>query len=142
MRSRMSFEIRRRLEPHLLVAEQDLRVLLEEGRNRHKRRVLCHHVEHDGRARDHSHVGAAGDQNLGAIHLRAALLQLDVETVGLVGAVGDGLVEATVLGLGAPAGEQPDLVRGMRRPAGEPDQRRCQGRAISEIHHDVASVSD
>ena len=69
----------------------------------------------------HHDVGFAGEQQLQAVHLRAAHLDRDVEAGLLVEARGLRLVEAAVLGLGVPAGEEGDLVGGVR---GAGEQRR------------------
>ena len=63
----------------------------------------------------HHHVGLAGEQELHAVHLRAAHLDGDVEPGLFVEPGRLGLVEPAMLGLGIPAGEKGDLVRRQRR---------------------------
>ena len=63
----------------------------------------------------HVELDLAGDQQRPVGGLRAALADGDVEAVLRVGAVGDGLVEAAVLGLRQPVGAEGDLVLRQRR---------------------------
>ncbi len=54
----------------------------------------------------HVEVDLAGEQQRPAGDLRAALLDGDLEAAGGIGAVGDGLVVAAMLGLGEPVGAE------------------------------------
>ena len=64
--------------------------------------------------------------------LRAALHDGDLEAVLLVGAVGDRLVEAAMLGFGEPVGAEAHLVEGQRR-AGKRQCRSAGGKADRDI---------
>jgi hypothetical protein len=54
-------------------------------------------------------IDLAGEQQLAVRRLRPALRDGHVEAVFLVSAVGEGLVEAAMLGLGEPVGAEGDL---------------------------------
>jgi hypothetical protein len=72
------------------------------------RRILGDQVEGDEGVRAHAQLDRAGGQQLGHVHARAALDDLDVEAALLIGPGGERLVEAPVFGLGAPVGGEPD----------------------------------
>ena len=82
--------------------EQHLRILLEDRRDRDGRDVLRDRVERLQRVGAHEEVELAGGQQNAVVHLRPARHDGDVEAVFLVGAVGDRLIEAAVLGLAPP----------------------------------------
>src|SRR5262249_58787872 len=59
-------------------------------------------------------VGLAAEQQLHAVELSIALPQLDVESGLLVKPGRQRLIEAAMLGLGKPVGEQTNFLRGAR----------------------------
>ncbi len=68
----------------------------------------------------HEEVELADRQQDAVVHVRTARHDGHVEPVFAVGAVGERLVEAAVLGLGHPIGAEADLVQRLRlgRPQG------------------------
>ena len=90
--------------------DQHLRVLLEDRRHRDGRNVLLDRVEGLQRIGAHEEVELADRQQDAVVHVRPALHDGDVEPVLLVGAVGERLVEAAVLGLRHPVGAEAHLV--------------------------------
>ena len=82
--------------------------------DRHDRQPLLERLEHLEIVTHHE-VGLAGKQQLHAVDLRPAHLDGDVEPGLLVEPGRLGLVEAAMLGLREPAGEEGDLVGGMNR---------------------------
>ncbi len=90
--------------------QKHLRVFLEYRRDRHDRHVICDRVERLERIRAHEEIELAGDQLDAVIDVGAARNDRDIEAVTLVGAVGDGLIEPAVFGLGHPVGAERNLV--------------------------------
>jgi hypothetical protein len=86
------------------VREDGLRVFLEEGRDHHGGHAVLHVVEGLQQVAGHQEVDLAGRQHRPVVDHRAALLDVDVEAVLLVGAVHQRLVEAAVAGLRLPVG--------------------------------------
>ena len=97
-----------------------LRVLLEVGRDDAQRNVLLHGVEGLQQVAAHVEVDLAGQQQRPPADLRAALHDGDVEAAGRIGAVGDRLIVAAMLGLGEPVGAERDLFVGERARAEPP----------------------
>ena len=102
------------VEPLTRMRHDHLRLLLEGGRDDPQRDVLLHGVEGLQQVAAHVEIDLAGEQQRPAADLRAALLDGDVEAAGGIGAVGNSLVVAAVLGLGEPVGHEGDLFRGER----------------------------
>ena len=93
-----------------------LRLLLEGGGDDAQRNVLRDRVEGLLHVAAHVEVDLAGEQQRPAADLRSALHDGHVEPAGGVGAVGDRLVVAAMLGLGEPVGaEGHRLVRPTRQ---------------------------
>ena len=95
--------------------DQHLRVLLEIGRDFDGRDVLRDRVEALQRVGGQEEVDLADRQQDAVVHARAARHDGHVEPVFAVGAVGQRLVEAAVLGLGHPVGAEGDLVERLSR---------------------------
>jgi len=81
------------------VRDHHLRVLLENRRDRQRRDVLLDRVKLCSEFRAHEEVDLLGEQRQAVVHLRAARHDRDLETVFRIGAVGDRLIEAAMLGL-------------------------------------------
>jgi hypothetical protein len=90
-----------------------LKVFLERRRDGDDRQALGEGIEHL-KVVAHHHVGLAAKQKLHGVDLRAAHLDRHVEAGLLVEARGLSLVEAAVLGLGEPAGQEGHLVGSLR----------------------------
>ncbi len=96
------------------MGQEDLRVLLEDGRDRHHRHIVGDRIERHQGIGGHEEVDLAGDQEHAVVVVRPARHDGDVEPVFPVGAVGDRLKEAAMLGLGHPVGSERDLVQLLR----------------------------
>ena len=94
--------------------EHHLRVLLENRRDRERRDVLLDRTEALQRVRAHEEIDLLGEQRQAVVHLRAARHDGHVEAVFRIGAVGDRLIEAAMLGLGDPIGAERNLVERLR----------------------------
>ena len=94
---------------------QDLRVLLERGRDHHHRDVVLDVVEGAEHAAAHVEVDRAGGEQLAVVDLRAARADRHIQAVFLVDPVGHRLIEAAMLGLGLPVRAEGHLVQGLRR---------------------------
>ena len=94
--------------------QQHLRVLLEDRGDRDGRDVLGDRVEGLQRVGAHEEVELADRQQDAVVDVRPARHDGDVEPVFLVGAVGERLVEAAMLGLRDPVGAERDLVERLR----------------------------
>jgi hypothetical protein len=103
------------------MGQEDLRILLEDGGDRDHRHVVGDRVERLQRVRGHEEIDLAGGQEDAVVGVGTAGNDGDVEAVFLVGAVGDRLEEAAMLGLRDPVGSERDLVEGLRARR---DQRR------------------
>jgi hypothetical protein len=101
-----------------------LRMLLEDRRDVDHRNALLHRAERLEKVAAHVEVHAAGEHQGAVVDLRSARQDLDLEpAIVQIGAVGDGLVEAAVLGLGEPVRAEDD--RFLRcRGAGRKGERR------------------
>ncbi len=105
------------------MGQENLRILLEDGGNRHQRHVVGDRVERHQRVRGHEEVELAGNQQHAVVVVGAARHDGDVEPVILVGAVGQGLEKPAMLGLGDPVGSERNLVqRGLGGRRGERHQ--------------------
>ncbi|MFK4490089.1 hypothetical protein ABIA45_005167 [Bradyrhizobium sp. USDA 336] len=105
--------------------QHHLRILLENRGDGDDGNVVGDGVERHQRVRGHEEIDLAGDQQHPVVLVRAAGDDGDVEAVFLVGAVGDRLEEAAMLGLGDPVGAEGDLVERLgarRRKRGESGQ--------------------
>ena len=106
------------------MADQHLRILLEDRGDGEERRALAH-VGEGLEAVRHDHVDAAGEQELADVEAGPALAQVALDAGLGVEAGGDRLVVAAMLGLGAPVGLEAHLVERLgARPAGERHQQR------------------
>ena len=120
--------------------EQHLRVLLEDRRDRDHWDVLRHRVEGLQAIRAHEEIDPAGEQQHAVVHLRAARHDRHVEAVFPVGAVGDRLIEAAMLGLGDPVGAERDLVE-LLGEGGRGESRKGGGRErAARQWHDEAPL--
>jgi hypothetical protein len=108
------------------MGHQHLRLLLEGGGDDLDRDVLLDGGEGLKHVSAHVEVDLAGQQQRAVVHLRAALGDGDIEAAGGIGAVGDRLIEAAMLGLGEPVGAEGDLPR-QQRP-GPPLPENCAER--------------
>ncbi len=90
------------------MGQQDLGILLEEGGDGLHGRALCDEVQRDEAVGAHAQLDRAGGQQLGHVHAGTALDDLDVQAAPFVGPGGESLIEAAVLGLGAPVGGEAD----------------------------------
>ena len=79
-----------------------------------RRHAVLHVVKTVQQVAGHQEVDAARGQQRPVVHLRPALQQGHVQSVFLVGAVGDRLVEAAMRGLRFPVGGKANLVVGVR----------------------------
>ena len=91
------------------MAQEDLRLLLEMGRDDDGGNVLLHGREGLDHAAAHVEVELADGQQHAVAGPRAARHDGDLEAVFLVSAVGDGLVIAAMLALGEPVGAEGHL---------------------------------
>lgn len=91
-----------------------LRVFLEGGHDGDDRDVLLGGEEGGDQIATHVEVNPAGQKQRLVVHLWAAGDDGNVQTAGLIGAVGDGLIETAVLGLGEPVGAEHHLFKGKR----------------------------
>ena len=109
------------------MADQYLRIFLEDRGDGEERRLLAH-IGEGFEAVRHDHVDATREQQLADIEARPALAQVTLNAVLPVDAGGDGLVVAAMLGLGAPVGMKGKPVERLRtRPACErQERRRCE----------------
>ncbi len=131
-----------------LVGDQHLRVLLEDSADAVERQVLLGVVQGLEPAR-HDHVDPAAHKELRVVDLWPAHAQIAVDAVLFVEAGRDRLIEAAMLGLGAPVGLVAHLVQDLGaggatwkfdqyracRSPGEP-QGSAAGQAISRHGHD------
>ena len=118
---RQRFEVFQLGDLGFRMGQENLRILLEYGGDRHHRHVIGDRIERHQRVRGHEEVELSGDQQNAIIVVGAARHDSDVEPVILVGAVGQGLEKSAVLGLGDPVGSKRDLVQrglGARRQNG------------------------
>ena len=97
------------------MGQQDLRILLEDGGDRDHRHIIGDRIERHQRVGGHEKVELAGNQQHAVVVVGAAGHDGDVEPVFPVGAVGRGLEESALLGLGHPIGSKRDLVQRLRR---------------------------
>ena len=104
--------------------EQHLRVLLEHGGDVDDRHILRDGVEALQRVGAHEEIELADGHQHAVIGVRATLYDGHVEAVFPVGAVGERLVEAAVLGLGHPVGAESDFVERFRTRRPNP----CRGK--------------
>ena len=111
-----------------------LRLLLEGGGDDAQRNVLRDGVEGLQHVAAHVEVDLAGEQQRPAGDLRAALLDGDLEAAGGIGAVGDGLVVAAMLGLGEPVGAEGHRHREGAGRAGRSDGERRRGNLEKPVH--------
>ena len=116
------------------MGHQHLRLLLEGGGDDAQRDVLRHRVEGLLQVAAHVEVDLAGEQQRPAGDLRAALLDRDLEAAGGVGAVGDSLVVAAMLGLGEPVGAERHRNREGAGRAGRGDGESRRGNLEKPVH--------
>src|SRR5258708_27824835 len=90
------------------MGQENLRILLEDGGDRHHRHVVGDRVERHQGVGSHEEVELAGNQQHAVVVVGAARHDGDVEPVFLVGAFGHGLEKSAVLGLGNPIGSERD----------------------------------
>ena len=93
------------------MGQEDLRILLEYGRDRDQGNVVGHGIEGLQGVCAHEEVELARDQEHAVIVVRTARHDGDVEPIAFVGAVGQCLEEAAVLRLRDPVGSERDLVQ-------------------------------
>jgi hypothetical protein len=98
-------------------------ILLERRTHRHHRQVLLHQL--DGlQVVAHHQVGLPGEQQLHHVDLRPAHADFDVEPVLAIRSLGHRLIEAAVLGLRQPVGQEHDLGRALGRGERRSDRAR------------------
>jgi hypothetical protein len=100
--------------PHVVVGDEDRGLLLHESRNSDQRHATFADLHLLNVAGPHDAVGLSGRHQLHDVDLRAAHLHGHVQAVLLVDALGDGLVEAAVLGLCVPVGHVREPLVGLR----------------------------
>lgn len=93
---------------------QDLRLLLEDRRDRDCRNVLQRRVERLKRVRAHVELDPSRDQRKAMVRVRPARQDRHIEAVLLVCAVHQRLIEAAVLALRHPIGRERHLVERLR----------------------------
>ena len=93
-----------------LVGDQNLRILLEIGRDDDRRDVVANIVDRQEQVAGHQEIDLSGRQQRSIVHLRTAHLDLDVQPVLGVGSVSHCLVETAVTALGKPVGRKDNLV--------------------------------
>ena len=108
------------------VGDQDLGVLLEQRRNHEGRNVALDRIEGLERIGTQEEIDLADRQQDAVVDLRAARHDGDVEAVAAVGAVGQRLVEAAVLGLRDPVGGEGRLVERLGRWRGIAGRQYCR----------------
>ena len=100
---RARFQVRHRLDVGM--RDQGCRVFLEGGADGDHRQALFDRLDRL-QVVAHDHVGAAREQQLHHVHLGPAHAHLHVQAVAPVDALGQRLIEAAVLGLGIPVGDE------------------------------------
>ena len=135
---REPLEVLEFLDALIGMRDQHLRVLLEHGGDRDGRNVLLDRVEALQRVGAHEEVDLADRQQQPVVHVRAARHDGDVEPVFPIGAVGERLIEAAMLGLAPPSWCRTRPCRAAAR--GPPRQRDREQRTASETS--VRSVID
>ena len=121
---RQFFQIFELADALIGMREQHLRVLLEHGGDVDDRHILRDGVEALQRVGAHEEIELADGHQHAVIGVRAARYDGHVEAVFPVGAVGQRLVEAAVLGLGHPVGAESDFVERFRARRPHP----CRGK--------------
>jgi hypothetical protein len=105
---RPALHVGQRVHAGVGVGDQHLRVLLHEGRDHLHRGLGGRQVQHDEAVGAHAHLDRAGGDELGHVHAGAALDDGHLQAALGVLAGRQGLVEAALLGLGAPVGGEAD----------------------------------
>ena len=90
------------------MGDQDLGVLLEEGGDRLHRSSFGDQVQGNEAVGSHAQLDGPGGQQLRHIDAWPALDDLDVQVSPCIGPGRQGLIEATMLGLGPPVGGEAD----------------------------------
>src|SRR5579864_139576 len=93
------------------MGDEDLGILLKNGHHRSDRHAFLQHVEGNETVRTNAEIGGTAGKQLGNIDAGATLHNLDIETAGLVEAEGLSLIEAAMLGLRLPVGDERDVRR-------------------------------
>ena len=93
---------------------QDLRILLKQGGDLDGRHILLDRVEALQRVGAQIEVDLADQQQHPVVGIRSARQDGHVEAVFAIGAVGERLIEAAMLGLRHPIGAEGDLVERLR----------------------------
>ena len=89
----------------------------------------------------HEEVHLPGEQQLQTVHLRTAHAHGHVETVLAIGAFGERLVEAAVLGLGVPVGTEHELLGRLRLCGTREHQHGQQSQqALHRIRAPIAAI--
>ena len=109
------------------VRQKNLRILLEDRRHRRHRHIVGDGIKGLQRVRGHEEIELARDQERAVVGVGAARHDGDVEPVFLVGAVGDRLEEAAMLGFRDPVGSERDLVQGLSAHRRNGSKERQQG---------------
>jgi hypothetical protein len=120
------------------MSEQNLRLLLERRGDDEGRDVLLHGREGLHHVAAHVEVDAAHGEQHAVVGLRPARHDLDLEAAAAIGAVGQSLIIAAVLGLGDPVRAEPDLGRrgrlGARRSRQGTERHGCRERLLPLRH--------
>ncbi len=111
-------DVYKRQALHVVVRHHALQVVLERCRDGGDGKALLQRFQHL-EVVAHHHIGLAGEEELHAVDLRAAHPDGDVEPGLLIEPGRLGLVEAAMLRLREPAGEEGDLVGGAGRAGHE-----------------------
>ena len=124
--------------PDIGMGDQHLRLLLEDRGDFDERDVFLNRRERLQQIAGHVELRLAGQHQRTVRRLRSALHDGDLQPVFLIGAVGDRLVEAAMLGLRQPVRAEADFVERQRLPGAQKRDRtsqRAQQSLPSRSHH-------
>ena len=101
------------------MADQDLRILLEDRHHGAQRHFLLHHIHHHKGVGADAEIGGAAGQQLRHIHIGSAFADGDVQSAFGVKPFGQRFIEAAMFGLRLPVGDEGNVGQ-RRRPAAKP----------------------
>ncbi len=108
---RLAFHVGQGLHVAAWVGHQHLRVLLEDRHHRLDLDALAREVERDERVRADAEIGRPTRQHLRHVHARSAFENAHVQAVLLIESQCERLIEAAMLGLRFPIGDESDVGR-------------------------------
>ncbi len=100
----MALHVGEAVDAHIGVGDQDLGVLLHEGRHGFHRHMLGGEIHGDEAVRADAQLHRAGRHELGHVHAGAAGHERHLQAPLGIFAIGLGLIESALFRLGAPVG--------------------------------------